>query len=358
MRINDDNHQDKRKRTARSSSRHTLGRRDAIKLLGAGVASSAFPEMARSATVPTVSPEAVPTLAVSPNIVDVYVNACPVTFNTSSPGGIGDVIVQVGNFGPNATLGPVKVLVGTPFFANIDQSRLPSGVTVLFQDPRPNVPEIAQITVPAGFAVGSTVTFSVPLVLADTPMPIPNKGWAIANVDAVDVEANPGDNSTGYDVRMRQSSGAGPSGNPVNLFFTFMKPELTSGQTTNLPVTVGLKSGQLQGDPVFTLVTPYLTRLNPSLLQPLPANTTIVFNPPNAGAVPQILLTRVDRTLLNANLLGLLGKVTLNFPLQPTSANGPATRFGKGLVVPDPNTADIDPEPTIALSGVGIVQTT
>jgi hypothetical protein len=356
MHTNDDNHQDKRKRTARSS-RYPLGRRDAIKLLGAGVAGSAFPEMTLSATVPTVRPETVPTPAMPPNVVDVFVNACPVIFNTSGPGGIGDVIVQVGNFGPNATLGPVQVLVGTPFFANIDQSRLPPGVTVLFQDPRPNVPEVAQITIPPGFAVGSTVTFSVPLVLADTPMPVPNKGWAIANVDAVDAEANHGDNSTGYEVRMRQSSGAGPSGNPVNLFFTFMKAELASGQSTNLPITVGLKSGHLQGDPVFTFVTPYLTRLNPTLLQPLPANTTIVFNPPNAGAVPQISLTRINRTLLNVNLLGLLGKVTLNFPLRPTSSNGPPTRFGKGLVVPDPNTADFDPEPTIALSGVGIVQT-
>jgi hypothetical protein len=150
---------------------------------------------------------------------------------------------------------------------------------------------------------------------------------------------------------MPESSGISQSGNPVNLFFTFMKAELLSGETTNLPVTIGLQSGQLQGDPMFTFVTPYLTKLNPSLLQPLPANTNILFNPSNAGAVPQVVVTRVDRTLLN-----LLRSVTVNFPLQPTSASGPPTRFGKGLVVPAPNSGDFDPDPRIALSGLGIIQ--
>jgi hypothetical protein len=351
MHINDDNHQNKRKRAAKSSARYPLGRRDAIKLLGAGVASSALPGMARSAIDPTVRQEALPTDATSQNLVDVFLNVNPVTFNTSSPGGIGDVVVVVGNFGPNATRRPLQVLVGTPFFANIDKNRLPSGIKVLFQDPRPNVPEIAQITIPPGLAPGDMRTFSVPLALANTPEPVPNKGWAVANVGPVDVEGNPGDNSTGYEVRMPLSSGASRSGNAVNLFFTFTKASLISGQTTNLPITVTKRSGQLQGDAFFTFVLPYLTRLNPSRLQPLPENTRIVFNPPNAGAAPQISVTRIDRKQINE-----MGSVTLNFPLQPTSADGPPTRFGKGLIVPDPDSGDFDSELTRALSGVGIVQ--
>jgi hypothetical protein len=349
MSVNDDNYQDKRRGTTKSPARYQIGRRNAIKLLGAGVASSAFPEMARSAIDHTVGQQTAGDT--SQNIVDVFVNASPVVFNTSSPGGIGDVIVVVGNFGPRATRRPVQVLVGTPFFADIDQSRLPSGVTVLFQDPRSNVPEIAQMTIPAGFAVGSTVTFSVPLVLADTPTPIPNKGWAVANVGPVDVEANLGDNSTAYDVRMSRSSGARQSGNAVDLFFTFTKQSLILDQTTNLPITFVNRSGQLQGDPVFTFVTPYLTRLNPTPSQPLPENTTIVFNPSNAGAAPQISMTRIDRNQINQ-----MGSVTLNFPLQPTRADGPSTRFGKGIFVPDSSAGDFDIEPTKALSGVGIVQ--
>jgi hypothetical protein len=352
MHSNDDNHQDKGKSTAKSSTRYPLGRRDAIKLLGAGVASSAFPEMARSANDPTVSPEVMPTQETSQNDVDVFVSVNPVRFNTSSPGGVGDVLVEVGNFGPNRTRRPVQVLVGTPFFADIDRSRLPQGVTVLFQDPRPHVPEIAQIIIPAGFAVGSTLTFRVPLVLANTPTPVPNKGWAVANVGASDAEANPGDNSTGYEVRMPVSSGASPGGNPVNLVSSFAKATLISGQTTNLPITISLQSGQLQGDPLFTFVLPYLTKINPTSQQPLPPNTTIVFNPSNAGAVPQILVIRLNRGQLNAQ-----GSVTFNVPLMPTSVDGrPASRYGKSAVVPDPNSGDVDLDPTTAVGGVGTVQ--
>jgi hypothetical protein len=188
-------------------------------------------------------------------------------------------------------------------------------------------------------------------VLANTPEPVPNKGWAVANVGAADDEGNPGDNSTAYEVRMPLSSSASRSGNAVNLFFTFTKQSLISGQTTNLPITFTKRSGQLQGDPIFTFVTPYLTKLNPTRLQPLPPDTDIVFDPPNAGAVPQISVTRIDRKQLNE-----MGSVTLNFPLQPTSADGPPTRFGKGLVVPDPDSGDFNPELTRALSGLGIVQ--
>lgn len=348
--------QPEKERPGSSDLRSGLTRRDAIKLVGAGAALAAIPAIsttahAKATHIAAPKPIRPYPYITGPNLVDLYVKADPVQFDAS---GNGTLNITVGNFG-SPTRGEIQVLVLSPFYANL-ASPLPSGVTALFQDPRPYVPEVAEIMVPPGLAGGfaGAVSYSIPLVTTGG-LVVPNAGRVFANIvdPTVDTEANLMNNTKRYEVLFANENLGSPSGNPVNLYFTYSKPLLYLNQTSNLAITVNTLTGTPSADPYFTYVTPHLVKLDTS--RPMPgASPDIVFNPPNAGYVPQIVVTKVEG--LRFNLFGLGS--TLNFPITPIIkgglAGGMPTRTGRGMVAPAPG--DYHPDPRVAISAIDVLQ--
>ena len=91
------------------------------------------------------------------NEVDLYTSTEPVHLDGN---GKGTLRFTVGNYGPHATVGPVRVVVITPFWANVVHSaggQPPTGYTFLNENKQPNIPEILEhvITDPIGLPISS-----------------------------------------------------------------------------------------------------------------------------------------------------------------------------------------------------------
>ncbi|KAA2257525.1 hypothetical protein F0L68_24820 [Solihabitans fulvus] len=315
---------------------HTLSRRTFVRSAGT------------AAVVAGLAPTLVGRAAAAP----VALNAVNLFMETTSPeistGGTATLTLHVGNApGANTTLSPATVFITTPYFYNLGNlssvtgSPLPVSASVLYSNPAPNVPEVAQITIPAGLAPGTLETLTIPLVQLPNAPALPADGRATVHAGPLDTDTDVTRNSRGFQPVL-DSSAVPPPGNP-DLYFTYTPAVFTNAASpASLHVTVFNNSGlPLVGLGAFTYVTPIFTNLGP--VQPL--GTTVLYSNTDPFAPSIIQVSTIDLALL-----------PYSFAIQLLLTHGaPRGTYGtNGIVYPARPAPSFDASP--ATQSMSIVQ--
>ena len=109
------------------------------------------------------------------NEVDLYASTEVVQLR---PNGTGTLTFTVGNYGPNATVGPVRVVVVMPFWANAvgTAAQPPAGFSFLNENKQPNVPEILEHVITDRLEPKQERTLQVPIELLPGGPRVPGIG--------------------------------------------------------------------------------------------------------------------------------------------------------------------------------------
>ncbi|WP_394827961.1 hypothetical protein [Pendulispora albinea] len=115
-----------------------------------------------------------------------------------SPGTTHTFSFRVTNRGNLTTRSPARLMVAPPFYFNINREELPAACKVAVSNPEPNIPEVAECSIPAGIAPGEQRTIDLPLdVLADGPSGL-STARVFVGTGEDDVEAYLGDRASAH----------------------------------------------------------------------------------------------------------------------------------------------------------------
>lgn len=292
--------------------------------------------------------------------IDIYI-----TFNSQGldPAGLAPVEVFVGNGGNTDATDDVKVILITPFFANFDAALHlnPYFTQYIVRNPNPNIPEIAQLTIPktkltAGAKVSTTVNLTLvsggPQLLdyvVGFVDPGSNTELTLLNNEAVGTVAVP--------IQPLRTVPLGA--NVTNLYYTFLQPRVKAGATTQMQIYLGNKGPSTpKSDPVFSFVTPFHVKIDRNDLAFQLRNPTYYHDFPDPS-IPDIVSFTVPRLLLPPDpnlLIDILGLNIVNIPLIAYEG-GYSNRGGKGMFATG-GLVDFDPNLAVAINHVSIIQPT
>jgi hypothetical protein len=285
------------------------------------------------------------------NEVDLYTSTEIVEL---SPNGTGTLTFTVGNYGPNATVGPVRVVVVMPFWANAvgTAAQPPAGFTFLKEDKQPNIPEILEHVITDRLAPKEERTLQVPLELLPGGPRVPGIGRVIVHVgkNSGDKDKTLSQNVAGFTmIRSVPPPAAGtPQGkNEVNLYWVHETIALGPEDGGLLRVHVGNAGpNPTTEDATLVVRTPFYVNVNDKVK--LPTSVTMAYENKDPE-VPELVAISVNPGLQP----GVLHTVEIPLVSAPGGPSGPATAMG--LATPrlaagpgdDPKDFDIDYSPNL-----------
>src|SRR5437764_10389420 len=280
------------------------------------------------------------------NEVDLYASTEVVQLR---PNGTGTLTFTVGNYGPNATVGPVRVVVVMPFWANAvgTAAQPPAGFSFLNENKQPNVPEILEHVITDRLEPKQERTLQVPIELLPGGPRVPGIGRVIVHVgkNSGDKDKTLSQNVAGFTlIRSEPPAASGtPQGkNEVNLYWVHETIALDPEDGGLLRVHVGNAStNPTTEDATLIVRTPFYVNVNVKVK--LPPSVTMAYENKDPE-VPELVAISVNPGLQP----GVLHTVEIPLVSAAGGPSGPATAMG--LVTPrlakapgdDPKDFDID----------------
>ena len=265
------------------------------------------------------------------NEVDLYV----VTQNVAAgEDGQGTLTFKVGNFGPKATVGPVRVLVVTPFWSNVVRTadgRPPAGFAFLNENQQPNIPEILEHVIKDPLEREQERTLQVPVRRLPGGPRIPTVGRVIVHVgkESGDKDKTLDQNVQGFTIRQGAlpPEAATPAGkNEVNLYWVHETIALGPEESGLVTMHVG-NAGPNPTTEESTLVVrmPYYVNVDETMK--LPSNVSVVYRNKDPE-VPEIVSARIGPGLQPGVLK------TIRLPLKMTAGAPTGYATAAGIVTP------------------------
>lgn len=321
-----------------------LSRRELMRAAGVGAMATGVgalrPAPAMASNVPA---------AVATNTVNLFVLARGVTADTA---GRATLVLTVGNFGPNPTLGTSALKVVTPFFVNFDRAgELPPDTEFLYENPRPEVPEILRVVIGPGLAPGESREIRVPVLLLPGGPHVPAAGRGIFTTvpGSPDIDIDLTRNVGRYGI-VQPGPPTGRDGT-VSLYFRPECQALHPNRPTLMPFHFGNAGpGVTRRVSTFLVTMPFYVNVDTG--RGLPANVELLYQNSDP-AVPEVLRVTVPAGL------GRPGAPESHAVIPIVAVPGGPNRVsaGSGMIVPDlsADSPDVDPDPSSSHHAFGVV---
>jgi hypothetical protein len=286
------------------------------------------------------------------NEVDLYVVNSNVNVDKD---GLGTLTSKVGNYGPNATVGPVRVLVVTPFWGNIVRGadgKPPEGFTFLNENKQPNIPEILEHVITDPIEPKTERVLQVPISRLPGGPRIPTVGRVIVHVGkgSGDNDKTLDQNVQGFTLRqgVLPPEPVPPQGkNEVDLYWVHETIALGPEESGLFTMHVG-NAGPNPTTEDATLVVRMPFYVNIDEKVKLPSNVSMVYQNKDPE-VPEIVSARVSPGLQP----GVLKTIKIPLRMAAGAPSGYAT--AAGIVTPrlpqntqdDPKDFDSDYSPNL-----------
>jgi hypothetical protein len=274
---------------------------------------------------------------------------------TADADGRAMLVFTVGNFGPNPTTGPSALKVVTPFFVNFDRDgELPPDTELLYENSRPEIPEILRVMVGPGLAPGEPREIRVPVILLPGGPHVPAAGRGIFTTAAgsPDVDTDLTRNVGRYGI-VQPMSPTSRDGT-VSLYFRPECQALHPNRRTLMPFHFGNAGPCVtRRQSTFMVTMPFY--VNVDISRGLPDNVELLYQNSDP-AVPEVVRVTVPAGLGRPGTPEPV--IAIPFVAVPGAPN--RVSAGSGMLVPDlsSDSPDIDPDPSSSHHAFGVVMLT
>ncbi|WP_394846723.1 hypothetical protein LZC95_04570 [Pendulispora brunnea] len=211
-----------------------------------------------------------------------------------TPGTKATAAVRVVNRGNVATQSPARLVVVSPFYANIDRAALPAGCAVVVSNPLPNIPEVAECSIPAGLGPGEERTVELPLdVLSGGPTGL-GVGTMFVGTGPSGVELFVLDNTSRFSVQRSAVEGRSLDAR-VDLWVSNDQPVLGPNQPRSVTLRYG-NIGRLstKAPSQLVYVTPFYVNVDRAMA--LPAGCRVQADHPDP-LIPETVICTIPAGL-------------------------------------------------------------